>query len=195
MFGMRAPTRRGGSGAVLTAALALALAVSGCGSTAHHAVTGTTAVASAARVPAGGQAASTHGARAQTAVPRSQPRSGGSVKPLDPCQLVPRARAQSLSGARVTATTEAPLGPTCIYRLSAAPGQITLAVHSDGLPVVLGQMSARHAVVVHGRRGYCGRVGLPTLVVGLSAGRYLSVTAPCGLASRYADAALAALRA
>ena len=188
--------RRGGSGAVLTAgALALAGALSGCGGTAHHAATGTTAVASAARVAAGSLTASTHGASAQTAVPRSQPRSGGSAKPLNPCQLVPRGRAQSLSGARITATTEAPLGPTCIYRLSAAPGQITLAVHSDGLPVVLGQMSARHAVVVHGRQGYCGRVGLPTLVVGLSAGRYLSVTAPCGLASRYADAALAALRA
>ena len=118
---------------------------------------------------------------------------GGSQ--LNPCTLVSASEAQAITGGPVVGPVEAPLGPTCIYRPNGSKAQITLAVESMSFSKVTHQMTKPNRVTVRGHLAYCGRLGAPMLFIPLSGGRVLNVTAPCGMAQRFAATALGRLSA
>jgi hypothetical protein len=119
------------------------------------------------------------------------------IPPLgpNPCTLVNQQEIESVVGGQVVARTEAPLGPTCIYRLAGAHPSVTVAVEDLRFPQVTSQMKGRAAVSVSGHQAYCGKLGSQMLFLPLGAGKVLNVTAPCGIAQRLAVLALARLRA
>lgn len=113
---------------------------------------------------------------------------------LNPCRLVSAAEAQAIVGAPIAGQLEAPLGPTCVYRLSGSSRQITLAIESLGFHQVTHEMTRPRPITVGHRRAYCGRLGTSMLFVPLRPGRVLNVTAPCSTAQRFAALALSRLR-
>jgi hypothetical protein len=93
----------------------------------------------------------------------------------------------------VTSRREAPLGPTCIYKLG-AHDEITLAIDPGTLAQRVGQIRTKKRVTVRGRRGFCVSLGRPVLYVELPRRRILDIAAPCGVAKRIAAKALSRLR-
>jgi hypothetical protein len=120
---------------------------------------------------------------------------GTGAKPFNPCTLVSLSEAEGIVGSRIAARSEAPLGPTCIYKLDSQKSQITLAVASIRLSDVKRQMKHTTQLTVAGRQAYCGKLGIQTLSVPLPRGQVLNVTAPCSLAQRFAETALGRLAA
>jgi hypothetical protein len=117
------------------------------------------------------------------------------VRATNPCRLVSVAQAQSITGG-VVSSTEAPLGPTCIYKaVGTGKSDITLAVESLRLADATQQMHQRQALNIRGHLGYCGTLGRPMLFVSVGSGKVLNITAPCSIASRLADLALGRLTA
>ena len=115
------------------------------------------------------------------------------VKKVNPCSLVSRSEAQTITGRAVAASTEAPLGPTCIYELRGSKAVITLAVESTTLSQATNHMRDRTPIDIRTRHGYCGRLGAGMLFVPLPGGQVLNVTAPCSVAQRFATLALGRL--
>jgi hypothetical protein len=113
-------------------------------------------------------------------------RRGGSA---EPCTLVTRQEAEAITGATSVSTQTAPLGPTCIYR-PAEGATISLAVETVDSGKVLPLMHARKRVRVGGKNAYCGVYGGPRTIVPLAGGRALTISAPCGLGTRFAAKAL-----
>jgi hypothetical protein len=110
-----------------------------------------------------------------------------------PCNLVTRAQAQGILGARVQAPLEAPQGPTCIYR---SPGAfVTLAVQSAPFAPIKRRLRDPRRIRVAGRTAYCGFEAQAVLYVPLAGGRTLSVGARCPIARRFAAAAVRRLGA
>lgn len=114
---------------------------------------------------------------------------------FNPCSLVSVAEAQAIVGAAITGSIEAPLGPTCVYKLGGSKPDITVAVESLNLSQATRHMTAPKAVVLGARRAYCGRLGTQMLFAPVARGRLLNVTAPCAIAPRLAALALAHLAA
>ncbi len=114
---------------------------------------------------------------------------------LNPCTLVSVAAAQSITGGLIQDRVEAPLGPTCIYRLSNTHSSITLAVESQKLSQIAHHMTQRRQLDIGGRRAFCGKLGTQMIFVPLASGRILNVTAPCSIAQRFAQLALSRLAA
>jgi hypothetical protein len=113
---------------------------------------------------------------------------------FSPCNLVSKAQARAIVGRAIADVTEAPQGPTCIYRSKAAgAGFVTLAVQNQSFTALKRQLRRREAVGVAGRTAYCGTAGQPMLYMSVSDGRVLSVAAPCAVAKRFATTALARL--
>jgi hypothetical protein len=122
--------------------------------------------------------------------------STGASGPPNPCRLVSLSQAQAITGGAVTSRIEAPLGPTCIYKSNGShAGVITLAVESMSFSAATRHMTKRQSVVIHSRQAYCGRLGSQLLVVRLGGTQLLNVTAPCGIAQRFATLALSRLSA
>ena len=117
-----------------------------------------------------------------------------SAKPINPCTLVTRSEAASIIG-RSVAASEAPLGPTCIYRLIGSKNEITLAIEAMSFSQVAHQLTKRTKVTVGSRQAYCGSLGTRMLLVPLAGGRVLHVSAPCAQAQRFAALALSHLTA
>jgi hypothetical protein len=113
----------------------------------------------------------------------------------NPCRLVSVAEAKVITGGAIAASAEAPLGPTCIYKLVSSKADVTLAVESLSVSQATSHMAKRQYVTVRGRRAYCGNLGAPMLYVPLSGGQILHVTAPCSVAQRFAALALGRLTA
>ena len=113
--------------------------------------------------------------------------------PPNPCKLVSVAKARAITGNKLAAT-EAPLGPTCIYRAKGSKAQITLAIEAASLSQIVRHLPQKQKLTVGGRRAYCGRLGVQVLFVGLSRNQILNVTAPCQVAQQFAEAALRGLR-
>jgi len=113
----------------------------------------------------------------------------------NPCQLVSLPQAQTITGGAVTSRIEAPLGPTCIYKRSGSGPGITLAIESMSFAQATRHMEKRQAIVIHSRQAYCGHLGSQLLVVRLGRTQLLNVTAPCGIAQRFAALALSRLTA
>jgi hypothetical protein len=200
---------RAGTGALLAAAAALLL--SACGGSSSNSSSSTTGTASADNGHAPVQTA-----RDVHPVPRAlgagkiipsqsspvkarQP--SGSVddeinasgaKTVDPCTLVTREEAQTIVGKPVGQPVDAPQGPTCIYGVQGAKAPVTLAVQSLHFSTVKpqSQLHDRITLSIAGHSAYCGVAGTPTLIVPLSAGRFLSVVAPCPIAASFATKAL-----
>jgi len=124
-----------------------------------------------------------------TATPNDEHNSTG-AKPPNPCAFVGAAQAQAIAGGLIKAQIAAPLGPTCIYKLSGSRPDITLAVESMSLPQVARQMRKTTQLSIGGHTAYCGTLGREMLFLSLSGGRVLNVTAPCALARQFAAAAL-----
>ncbi len=116
------------------------------------------------------------------------------AKTLNPCTLVSVSEVQSITGGGFLSRVEAPLGPTCIYHVSGPPSNVTLAVEAASTAPAA-HKGARQNVSVAGHTAYCVKLGSAMLLVPLSGGRVLNVTAPCALAQRFAAAALGHLTA
>ncbi len=116
------------------------------------------------------------------------------ARTLDPCTLVSVSEVQSITGGGFIGRVEAPLGPTCIYHVSGAPSDVTLAVEAASTAPAA-HKGVRQNISVAGHTGYCLKLGGAMLLVPLSGGRVLNVTAPCALAQRFAAAALGHLTA
>jgi hypothetical protein len=114
---------------------------------------------------------------------------------FNPCTLVSVAEAQTIVGSELTGRIEAPLGPTCIYKLSSSKPGITVTVESLSLSQVTRNMARPKTLIVGSRRAYCGRLGAEMLFAPLAKGRVLNVTAPCAIARRFAALALTRLAA
>jgi hypothetical protein len=113
---------------------------------------------------------------------------------FSPCNLVTKAQARAYVGRTIADVSEAPQGPTCIYRpKNAGAGYVTLAVQTQPLAAMKRALRQRQAVSVAGRTAYCGNAGQPMLYMSVSDGRVLSVAAPCAVAKRFATTALSRL--
>lgn len=115
------------------------------------------------------------------------------AKTLNPCTLVSRSEAQAIVGKSIGKPVDAPQGPTCIYTPKGGRGLITLAVQATDFSKVQPQSQLRNrmSVKVHGHTAYCGIAGSPTMIVPLTSGHFLVVTAPCPIAASFAAKALA----
>jgi hypothetical protein len=115
------------------------------------------------------------------------------AKTLNPCTLVSRSEAQAIVGKAVGKPVDAPQGPTCIYTPKGAKSLITLSVEATDFSKVQpqSQLRDRMSVKVHGHTAYCGVAGSPTMIVPLTSGHFLVVTAPCPIAASFAGKALA----
>jgi hypothetical protein len=115
-------------------------------------------------------------------------------KRFSPCNLVSKTQAGAIVGRTIVTVTEAPQGPTCIYRSKDdGAGFVTLALQTQPIAAMKRQMRQRRTVGVAGRKAYCGTAGQPMLYLPVSDGRVLSVSAPCAVAKRFATSALARL--
>lgn len=121
--------------------------------------------------------------------------SGTGSHQLNPCSLVTLPQAQAFAGGAISSRFEAPQGPTCIYKPANAKTEITLAVESMAASQVTNHLGQRQKLTVAGRTAYCGKLGRQLLVVPLPGGQLLSVSAPCGVARQFAEAALGRLNA
>jgi hypothetical protein len=114
------------------------------------------------------------------------------AKPSNPCALVSQSEAEAIVGKPVSRPVEAPQGPTCIYEPQGAKSFITLAVESTNFSKVKpqAQLHGRISVTVGGHVAYCGTIGNQMLIVPLSSGKFLAITAPCPVAASFATKAL-----
>jgi hypothetical protein len=120
---------------------------------------------------------------------------GGTVAALvpkgpNPCVFVSAAAAQAIIGMPIAGTTEAPLGPTCVFKLKGQRQTITIAVETQRIGTQVRYMHRRRHLLLGGHRAYCGVLGRSMLDVSLSGGRILNVTAPCSVAEALAARAL-----
>jgi hypothetical protein len=115
------------------------------------------------------------------------------AKQVNPCALVSRSEAQAIVKGPVATPVDAPQGPTCLYRRKDGKGLITLALQAANFSKVPPQSTLRDrvSVTVHGHTAYCGLAGVPTLIVPLANGHFLTVSAPCPIAASFAAKALA----
>jgi hypothetical protein len=110
-----------------------------------------------------------------------------------PCNLVTRAQATAIIGARLIPPVEAPQGPTCIYRSRNGRQFVTLAVQNQRLGAIVRHVKNRHRIRVAHHSGVCGAYGQPVLYVPVSHGRLLTVSAQCGIARQFAAKAVGRL--
>lgn len=121
----------------------------------------------------------------------------GGAKPANPCQLVTLSEARGITRGAVVGRTEAPLGPTCVYRVrggkrAARPvaQDITLAVERRASSLPTRSTNRTGRMDLSGRTAYCKQLKPDVLLVPLSGGRELNVRAPCAIAARFAIDAL-----
>jgi hypothetical protein len=113
---------------------------------------------------------------------------------LNPCGLVTRQQAEAILAEPVSAPQYAPLGPTCIYRPRRSKNFITISLAPGGAGDIV-HLQKRTVVKAAGHTAYCGTYGQQLVLVPVSHGHTLSVSAPCGVGTRLATAAIAKLPA
>jgi hypothetical protein len=104
----------------------------------------------------------------------NQSLAGDTSQSLHPCGLVSAADAQGLLGGTIDAT-EAPQGPTCIYRNRSGSDFLTLAVHALNVEQLEPQLKDMDEINVAGQSGYCGKSDPANLFILLKDGRLLSI--------------------
>ncbi len=110
-----------------------------------------------------------------------------------PCSLVTRAQARAILGRPVMLPSEAPQGPTCIYRATKGKGFVTLAVQPVSFAKAKRNLEKPTKVDLGSRTGVCGKYGQTMLYAPLPQGRMLSVAAECSVAKRFAAQAVRSL--
>jgi hypothetical protein len=110
-----------------------------------------------------------------------------------PCGLVSRSRASAIVGAPLLKPVEAPQGPTCIYRAKKGRRMFALSLQSIAFEALGRQLHKPAVTRVARQPAFCVTVGQPTLYVGVSQGRVLSIQASCAMGKRFAEAALSHL--
>lgn len=119
-----------------------------------------------------------------SATPVGEP-TGRSSPPLNPCTLVTLSAAQGVVHA-IGSATEAPLGPTCIFKRLDAKRSITLSVGPMSFAKVTEGIKNSTPVTVGKYSGVCGTRGPETLYLSLGSNRVLNVIAPCDIAKALA---------
>lgn len=192
-----------GRGACALVAVAGALLLGACGGSSSTTSTASAPVQPARRVtsipqPLGAGAdivSASHGGPVKARKPAGsiddEVNASGAIA-INPCTLVTRAQAQAILGKPIGQPVSAPQGPTCIYKARGTTHAITLAVESLKFSTVApqSQLRDRMSVTVSGHRAYCGVASGPTMILPLSAGRFLQITAPCPIAATFAAKAL-----
>jgi hypothetical protein len=117
------------------------------------------------------------------------------IQGFNPCTLVSVREAQAITGGGVVASSEAPLGPTCLYLGSHSRPQITVAVEAGSYTQISRRLDRRTKMVIRGHRAACGRLGRQMLFMRVVRGRVLNVTAPCSIARQFAAVAARRLAA
>lgn len=110
-----------------------------------------------------------------------------------PCSLVTRAQARAILGQPVLLPSEAPQGPTCIYRAAKGKGFVSLAVQPASFAKAKRNLHKATKVDLGTRTGVCGKYGQSMLYAPLPRGRMLTVAAECGVAKRFAAQAVRSL--
>jgi hypothetical protein len=109
------------------------------------------------------------------------------AKPIKPCALVPKKKAEGILGANVQ-VSERPQGPTCVYLGSGR--EIDLVVEKASLNSLKSEAKKVESVTINGRQGYCLTFQSTSVVAAVSGGRVLQVTGPCQAGVRFAAIAL-----
>jgi hypothetical protein len=109
------------------------------------------------------------------------------AKPVKPCALVPKKKAEGILGPEVQ-VSERPQGPTCVYMGSGR--EIDLVVEKTSLSSLKNEAKKVEPVTINGRQGYCLTYQSTSVVVGIGGGRVLQVTGPCQAGIRFASIAL-----
>jgi hypothetical protein len=122
----------------------------------------------------------------------SGPKASTASTAANPCLLVSRSQAESITGHAVK-VTEAPLGPTCIYQEKGAKASITLAVQRQKFSSLKRNIKHLSKYTIRHKAAYCGVYGTSVLDVPLGSNRLLNITAPCSVARKFAAVALAKL--
>jgi hypothetical protein len=117
----------------------------------------------------------------------------GAPKAANPCALVTRSEARAIVGAPIVGQSEAPLGPTCIFRVHGQRPIITLTVERSTLAATARRLKSPQHTAIRGHIAVCGMLGQPMLFVPIGGGRILNVTAPCTMATALAATALTRL--
>jgi hypothetical protein len=110
-----------------------------------------------------------------------------------PCSLVTRAQARAILGQPVLLPSEAPQGPTCIYRAAKGKGFVSLAVQPASFAKAKRNLQKATKVDLGTRTGVCGKYGQTMLYAPLPQGRMLTVAAECSVAKRFAAQAVRSL--
>ncbi|MDQ6820820.1 MAG: hypothetical protein M3076_10905, partial [Actinomycetota bacterium] len=119
------------------------------GSTSHH-KTGVHAHRSSTAKARSSQA---HGTTTGQGVQHTSGSTGGTVAALvpkgpNPCVFVSAAAAQAIIGTPIAGTTEAPLGPTCVFKLKGQRQTITIAVETQRIGTQVRYMHRRRHLVL-----------------------------------------------
>jgi len=118
-----------------------------------------------------------------------------SANAINPCRLVSAREAAQLSNGAVVGSFEAPLGPTCVFRLAHSRQEFTLDIEPSSFVGLTRQLRKPRRLAIRGHQAYCGRLGSQMLIVRLGGDRLLHVTAPCLVAEKLAALALSRLAA
>jgi hypothetical protein len=146
--------------------------------------------AASAIVLAGALLALAAGAPAAVAgVSASEP-SHSPAPTTNPCRYVTAAQAAKILRVRSVSESEAPLGPTCIFKAKGTKVEVTLAVEVLRLKAELHAMKNVSRTKIAGRTTYCGKLGSSLLLAPVTSSSVLVVTAPCGVARSFASIAL-----
>ncbi|HTR73920.1 MAG TPA: hypothetical protein VMH33_01510 [Solirubrobacterales bacterium] len=113
------------------------------------------------------------------------------AKPIRPCWLVPKRKAEAILGAGVT-VTERPQGPTCVY--SGSGREIDLVIEKVPLKALRNAARSAEAVTIAGRRGWCLRYQASSVVIAVGTRRVLQVTGACQAGVRFAAVAVPRIR-
>ena len=124
-------------------------------------------------------------------IPVGEPTGQGSP-PLNPCTLVTLSAAQGVVHA-IGSASEAPLGPTCIFKRGDAKPSIRLTLGLMNFAKVTEGINNSTPVTVGKYSGACGTRGPETLYLSLGSNRVLNVIAPCGIAKALAAIAASKL--
>jgi hypothetical protein len=108
---------------------------------------------------------------------------------LNPCTLVSMSEAEAITGGSVRSRVEAPLGPTCVYKLNTRR-YITMTIETVNASRTTRQLRKPRSLTIAGHRAYCAKLGAEMLFVPLSNDQLLNITAPCQVAQRLAAKAL-----
>ena len=109
------------------------------------------------------------------------------AKPVKPCALVPKKKAEGILGPNVQ-VSERPQGPTCVYMGSGR--EIDLVVEKGSLNALKSEAKKAEPMTINGRQAYCLTFQSTSVVAGVSGGRVLQVTGPCQAGVRFAAIAL-----